>query len=93
MHRERILDMQLLQERVAWCAADLYASAAVISKLQSMLATHSSDANGNNAKLHRDVITGKSFCHHAAERVRSRLRGLFVNSDAEGMDVADVHLG
>jgi acyl-CoA dehydrogenase family protein 9 len=92
-YRERILDMQLLQERVAWCAADLYASAAVISKLQSMLASHSPNGNGHDANLRRDVMTGKRFCHHAAERVRERLRGLFVNSDAEVMEVADAHLG
>ncbi len=92
-HRERILDMQLLQERVAWCAADLYASAAVISKLQGMLIAFGPDGNGHNPDLRRDLITGKRFCHHAAERVHAQLRGLFVNSDAEAMEVAEAHLG
>lgn len=92
-HRERILDMQLLQERIAWCAADLYASAAVISKLQTILVAYGPDGNGHNEELRRDLLTGKRFCHHAAERIHDRLRGLFVNSDAEAMEVADAHLG
>jgi acyl-CoA dehydrogenase family member 9 len=93
-HREGILDMQLLQERIAWCATDLYASAAVLSKLQSMLATESANGNGHprDKNLQRDLITGKGFCHHAAERVRQRLRGLFVNRDDEVVEVANAHL-
>jgi len=93
-HREGILDMQLLQERIAWCATDLFASAAVLSKLQSMLAAESSSGNGHprDKNLQRYLITGKGFCHHAAERIRLRLRGLFVNRDSEVVDVADAHL-
>jgi hypothetical protein len=41
-----ILEMQLLQERVAWSVVDMYAMAAVISRLQSELA-----AAGVNGKL------------------------------------------
>ena len=37
-HKMEILEMQLLQERVAWSVVDMYAMAAVISRLQSELA-------------------------------------------------------
>jgi alkylation response protein AidB-like acyl-CoA dehydrogenase len=48
-YREDILDMQLLQHRVAWSAVNLYAMAAVISKLHGMLAAQgpAGRANGN----------------------------------------------
>ena len=47
-HRMEILDMQLLQERVSWSVVEMFAMAAVISKLQSMLeASGSNGSNGN----------------------------------------------
>ena len=36
-YKETILDYQLLHDGLAWSAAELYASAAVISRLQKML--------------------------------------------------------
>ena len=43
-----ILDMQLLQERVSWSVVEMFAMAAVISKLQSLLeASGSNGSNGN----------------------------------------------
>jgi alkylation response protein AidB-like acyl-CoA dehydrogenase len=88
-HREGILEMQLLQERIAWSAIDLYVSAVVISKLHGMLAT----ANGNRAKLETQIMIGKSFCRSAAARVTLRLSGLFDNHDKALLDVADAVMG
>jgi hypothetical protein len=87
-HREGILDMQLIQERVAWAAVDLYVSAAVLSKLQSVL-----DGGNGNGSMHRDLLIGKRFCHHAAERIASRLHGLAENHDAEILALADAVIG
>jgi acyl-CoA dehydrogenase family protein 9 len=80
-HREGILDMQLLQERIAGSAVDLFVSAAVISRMAAML-EDSSDHQ-------RDLMIGKRFCHHAAERITARLENLSENSDAEILSVAD----
>lgn len=45
-YRQDILDMQLLQERIAWSVVDMYAMAAVISKLQAELDAAKSNGNG-----------------------------------------------
>ena len=91
-YKENILDYQMLHDRLAWSAAELYASAAVISRLQAML-----DAtplgNGHDVQIRRDLLIGKGFCHRAAESVRGRLRGLFQNQDKEVLKVADAVIG
>jgi alkylation response protein AidB-like acyl-CoA dehydrogenase len=51
-YKQDILDMQLLQERIAWSAVDLFAMSAVVSKLQSLLEAdkshgHNGSGNGN----------------------------------------------
>ncbi|MFB3818121.1 MAG: hypothetical protein ACE147_10695, partial [Candidatus Methylomirabilales bacterium] len=97
-HRERILDLQLLQERVAAAVVDLYAMAAVIGKLQMLCergaARPRSPQSGNgHHPLDRDTIVGTSFCHHAARRVRGQLRGLFANQDEWALRAADAVLG
>lgn len=96
-YREEILDMQLLQQRIAWCAGDLFAMAAVLSKLHGLLSSAGvtgKEMNGNlGADLRRDLTIGKAFCHHAAERITQHLHGLFVNQDEEVSKVADVVMG
>jgi alkylation response protein AidB-like acyl-CoA dehydrogenase len=90
-HREKILDLQLLQQRIAWSAVDLFAMAAVLSKLQAALGAES--GNGQAAALRQDLLIGRRFCHHAAARISSRLHTLFANQDAEALAVADAVLG
>src|SRR4029079_1351457 len=70
-HREGILDMELIHQRVDGAAIELYAMAAVLSKLQAMLEQHSGNGNGNgkDSDFGRDMTVGRSFCAHAAERV------------------------
>ena len=85
-YRHDILDMELLHQRIAWCVVDIYAMAAVISKLQSMLAHSNGNGHGDASK---DLLLGKSFCHNAAERVTQRLRGLFRNRDDEVLRIAE----
>jgi len=97
-HREKILDLQLLQQRIAWSAVDLFTMAAVLSKLQSHLTTTAhvggnGHAAGSPASDTRDLVIGRGFCHHAAARINVRLHALFANQDAEILAVADTVLG
>ena len=105
-YRQDILDMQLHQERIAWSVVDMYAMAAVISRLQSDLAAAgiTGKLNGNGHKngngnghahttqLQRDLVVGKAFCHRAAATIRHRLRSLWANEDKETLAVADLIL-
>lgn len=86
-HRQEILDLQMLQERVAWSAVELYTMAAVISRLQSMLNEPPAD-NGASC-FARDLHVGKGYCHHAAERITRRLDDLFGNNDKQTVAVAN----
>jgi len=87
-YKESILDYQMLHDRLAWSAAELYASASVISRLQTMLET-TPMGNGHDAQMRRDLLVGKGFCHRAAESIAGRLSGLFRNRDREVVKVAD----
>jgi acyl-CoA dehydrogenase family member 9 len=96
--RERVLDLQLLQERIASAVVDLYAMAAVTSRLQMTLeaapAPPSSAKSGNgHHPLDSDVIVGTSFCQNAAQRIRRRLHELFANQDEGIVRTADAVLG
>jgi acyl-CoA dehydrogenase family protein 9 len=90
-HREAILDLELLHQRVANAVVELYAMAAVISKLQMMLEQNA--GNGHHEQHVRDMIVGRSFCAHAAERVERTLGGLFDNLDKHTLRTADAVLG
>jgi len=90
-HQQKVLDMQLLQSRIAWAAVEMFAMAAVISKLQAMLET--ANGNGGSPQLQRDLIVGKGYCQQAANRIHRRLKGLFHNRDKQRLLVADAVLG
>ncbi|MBI1370559.1 MAG: acyl-CoA dehydrogenase [Planctomycetes bacterium] len=90
-HQTKILDMQLLQQRVAWAAVELYAMTAVVSRMQSMIVA--AESNGGVEHIARDLTIGKGFCDHAAGRIHQRLRGLFGNRDAKRLAVARSVLG
>jgi hypothetical protein len=66
--------------------------AAVLSRLQSLLA-HVAGNGHDQPHWRRDLLVGKAFCRHAADRVRQRLHGLFHNHDAETIAVADAMMG
>jgi alkylation response protein AidB-like acyl-CoA dehydrogenase len=97
-YRQDVLDMQLLQERIAWSAVEMYAMAAVISKLQSMLEAQHHGENGNGhaeqyaKQLKRDMLVGKRFIHRSAAAISQRLRDLHSNQDKELLAVADALL-
>jgi hypothetical protein len=94
-HREGILDMELIHQRVSLAVVDLYAMAAVISKLQWMLEQHGGNGNGKDRDFARDMTVGRSFCAHAAERVRTRLHSLLTSHEDDDriIHTADAVLG
>lgn len=87
-HREKILDLQIIQQRITWSIADLYGMAAVISKLHAMI-----DGSGNQADkdaYERDMLVGLGFCHHAKRRINLRLDQLHApEADQELICIAD----
>ncbi len=71
-HRERIVDMELIHQHITGAVSEMYAMAAVIGRLQTLLESPNGDG-----RFDRDKIVGKSFCHHAAERIERHLSLLF----------------
>jgi alkylation response protein AidB-like acyl-CoA dehydrogenase len=76
-HREQILFRQLVQERLANAACELYASACVLSRLDHLL----SEANGHAGQIERDLIVGKHFLHESNRRIRQNLAAVRDNED------------
>jgi acyl-CoA dehydrogenase family protein 9 len=92
-YREEILDMQLVQQRIAGAVIHLYAMAAVISKLQSMLQAHSIATGNGHDQLDRDMIVGKGFCRRAEGIILRHMHELVENQDADVLAVADAVMG
>jgi alkylation response protein AidB-like acyl-CoA dehydrogenase len=91
-YREEVLDMQLVQQRISGSVIHLYAMAAVISKLQSMLQSHSIVAGNGHDHLDRDMIVGKGFCRRAEATILRHMHELVENQDADVLAVADAVL-
>jgi hypothetical protein len=93
-HRERILELELVHARIAGAVVDLYAMAAVISKLQATGAGASDQtAAGDGGRDQAgDLIIGRSFCQTAATRIRDRLRAVCANEDARILRAGDAVL-
>jgi acyl-CoA dehydrogenase family member 9 len=87
-HREEILERQLIHERVARIAMELYASACVLSR-------HDAELFGQVA---RDDVRGLGaaaamlFLHASARRIRENLHALKHNHDASTMAAAGAAL-
>jgi alkylation response protein AidB-like acyl-CoA dehydrogenase len=83
---EVFLRSQYLQERIAEAASDLYASACVLSRLDSLAA----QGNGNPVEVHREEQVGKYFLKLADRRIRQHLAALSDNDDPLTTKVADL---
>lgn len=84
-HREEILERQLVHERVARIAMELYASACVLSRRDAELAG-GSDQNA-------DAAAATLFLNASARRIRADLDALKHNDDAETLAAAAAVLG
>jgi alkylation response protein AidB-like acyl-CoA dehydrogenase len=87
-YREPVMDMQLIQERIAGAAMEMFASACVISRLDSQL--QSVAQNGASAPGGRRA--GELFLRQSFRRIRSFLAGLNDNDDADLLATANTVL-
>ncbi|MDA1054460.1 MAG: acyl-CoA dehydrogenase family protein [Planctomycetota bacterium] len=75
-HREKILDRQLVQQRIANAAMELYASTCVLSRRDAELQSADRDRVTSQA----DVV--ELFLRHSSRRIDDNLRALTENDDA-----------
>jgi alkylation response protein AidB-like acyl-CoA dehydrogenase len=87
-YREPVMDMQLIQERVAGAAMEMFASACVISRLDSQM--QSVAQNGASAPGGRRA--GELFLRQSFRRVRGFLAALNDNDDADLLATANTVL-
>lgn len=88
LYREPILDMQLVQERIAGAAMDLFASAAVLSRWDSEI--QSAQRNGESPAVKNTAA--ELFLRQSFRRVRGFLAGLNDNDDKAVLAAADTTL-
>jgi hypothetical protein len=85
LYREPILDMQLVQERIAGAAMDLFASAATLSRWDSEI--QFSQRNGGSPS--QTNTAAELFLRQSFRRVRGFLAGLGDNDDKVILAAAD----
>src|SRR3954470_5159947 len=88
-YREPVLDMQLVQERIAQVAMEMFASACTLSRLDSELQAASN--NGNTPPANREAA--ELFLTQSLRRMRQALAGLTDNDDRKLLATADAVLG
>jgi hypothetical protein len=88
-YREPILDMQLIQERIANCAMEMFASTAVLSRWDSEL--QAGTRNGTTATP--DHRAADLFLRQSFRNIRRNLAELTDNDDAAVLATANSVLG
>jgi acyl-CoA dehydrogenase family member 9 len=89
LYREPILDMQLVQERIAGAAMDLFASTAVLSRWDSEI--QSAQRNGESPSVKKTAA--ELFLRQSFRRIRNYLAALADNDDKFILKAADSALG
>jgi acyl-CoA dehydrogenase family protein 9 len=89
VYREPILDMQLVQERIAGAAMDLFASTAVLSRWDSEL----QHAQRNGDSMETADRSAELFLRQSFRRIRGFLAGLNDNEDKAILAAANSVLG
>ncbi len=87
-YREPVMDMQLVQERIANAAMEMFAATCVLSRWDAELS-----ATGRNGRDASDHIAADLFVRRALRKTRHFLRGLGENDDAAMLATADAVLG
>lgn len=87
-YREPVMDMQLVQERIANAAMEMFAATCVLSRWDAELSAHG--RNGHDAVDH---IAADLFVRRALRKTRHFLRGLGDNDDNAILATADAVLG
>ncbi len=88
-YREPVMDMQLIQERIANVAMELFATTCVLSRWDSELGT--SGRNGHGATT--EHIAADLFVRRSLRKIREALRDLGDNDDAAMLATANAVLG
>jgi hypothetical protein len=84
---------QLVHERIADIAIDLYVSACVLSRLDYLLTKSANNGKVTVADPFADVTAGKYFLKLAYRRIRERFAALDDNDDAVCLESAKSMLG
>ena len=88
-YREPVLDMQLVQERIAQVAMEMFASACTLSRLDAeLMAAHN---NGGTPPAERKAA--ELFLTQSMRRMRQALAGMSDNDDRTILATADAVLG
>jgi len=87
IEREAIVDRQYQQGRIAEAAIELYVSACVLRRLDSILGSAHESADRHETQ--RDLIAGRYFLHAANRRIRHALAELWDNADELMTQTAD----
>ncbi len=82
-HKKDIINQGFILERLANMAIDLYAMAAVISRLDTALKEYGKE------KVSRELQIGKAFCEIAWRRIRRNRRQVEHNSDPLHKSIAE----
>jgi len=85
VYREPILDLQLVQERIAGAAMDLFASTAVLSLWDSEIQF----GQGNGEAPNQKNTAAELFLRQSFRRIRNYLAGLNDNDDKFILKAAD----
>src|SRR5438045_7327675 len=88
-YREPVMDMQLVQERIAGAAMEMFASACVLSRLGS----HVQGITKNGASAPANRRAAQLFLRQSFHRIRRFLGELTDNDDAELLATANSVLG
>jgi acyl-CoA dehydrogenase family protein 9 len=88
-YREPILDMQLVQQRIANAATELFASTCVLSRQDAEL--QFAQRNGNSSSP--DQLAADLFLRQSFRRIRGFLAGLTDNEDKSVLATANSVLG
>ena len=88
-YREPVLDMQLIQERIAQVAMEMFASACTLSRLDSELQAAAN--NGGTPPAQRQAA--ELFLTQSMRRMRQSLAGMTDNDDRKILRTADTVLG
>ena len=88
-YREPILDIQLLQERIANAAMDLFAATCVLSRYDAELQY----AQRNGSSSSPDQLAADLFLRQSFRRIRHFLAGLTDNDDKSVLTTANSVLG
>ncbi len=91
-YREPIMDMQLVQERICNSAMEMFASACVLSRLDSELQAMSGDGQ-NGSGMTPDRRAAELFLKQSFRRIRNFLRDLNDNEDRDLLATANAVLG